>query len=168
MSSACIRDRKLLIPVPPGINMHPGYMRWVEFRSHARPAICFKLQTTINPCIITATTGTEAMSTQPLMLLQSSSNNSTSPQCRKSQSIYIKACFSLAVSASLLQAGTFQVFSVSFLPAAETEKPPPRTSLHRAGGAAAGLDPGSANVQPGQLGTVLKELLDGDVTHMQL
>lgn len=65
MSSSCHWARKLGSTVPSGINMHPGYMSWVEFRSHARPAICFKLQTTINPCIITATTRTEAVSTKP-------------------------------------------------------------------------------------------------------
>lgn len=32
----------------------------------------------------------------------------------------------------------------------------------------AGLDPSPTNVQPGQFGTVFKELLDGNVTHMQL
>lgn len=44
------------------------------------------------------------------------------------------------------------------------------TSLQRTAAAAAvaGLDPGPANVQPWQLGTVLKELLDGDVTNVQL
>lgn len=38
----------------------------------------------------------------------------------------------------------------------------------RAAAAAAGPDAGSADVQPGQLGTVLEELLDGDVAHVQL
>lgn len=57
-----------------------------------------------------------------------------------------------------------QVF-VCFLPAAN-QKPPPSTSLHSA--AAAGLDPGPANVQPGQLGAIFKELFDGNVTHVQL
>lgn len=52
---------------------------------------------------------------------------------------------------------------ISFLLAVETEA----ISLHGAA-AAAGLDPGPANVQPRQLGTVLEELLDGDVTHVQL
>lgn len=33
---------------------------------------------------------------------------------------------------------------------------------------AAGLDPGPADVQPRQLGAVLKQLLDGDVAHVQL
>lgn len=68
MSSSCTGARKLS-PIPPCINMHPGYTSWAEFRSHAGPAICFQLQTTINPCIITATTRTEALSIQPLMLL---------------------------------------------------------------------------------------------------
>lgn len=54
---------------------------------------------------------------------------------------------------------------VCFLPAAN-QKPPPSTSLHSA--AAAGLDPGPANVQPGQLGAIFKELFDGNVTHVQL
>lgn len=41
-------------------------------------------------------------------------------------------------------------------------------SLH--GGIAAGLDPGpgSADLQPGKLGTVLEELLDSDMTNVQL
>lgn len=33
---------------------------------------------------------------------------------------------------------------------------------------AAGLDPGPADVQPGQLGAVFKQLLDGYMTHVQL
>lgn len=43
------------------------------------------------------------------------------------------------------------------------------SSFHGGGAvAAAGLHAGPADVQPGQFGTVLKELLNGDVTHMQL
>jgi len=49
-----------------------------------------------------------------------------------------------------------------------SQKPPRCASLQRAGAAAAGLHPDPADVQPGQLGTVLKELLDGDVTHVEL
>lgn len=67
MSLSCTGES--LRSSPPYINMHPGYMRWVEFRSHATSALCFKLQTTTNPCVTTATTRTEAVSTQPLMLL---------------------------------------------------------------------------------------------------
>lgn len=40
-------------------------------------------------------------------------------------------------------------------------------SLHRSGGAG-GLDRRPANVQPGELGAVLEQLLDGHVAHMQL
>lgn len=63
------QGQETLIPIPPGINTDPGYMRWVEFRSHARQAVCFKLQTSINPCIITPTMRMEAVLSQPLMLL---------------------------------------------------------------------------------------------------
>lgn len=34
--------------------------------------------------------------------------------------------------------------------------------------AVTGLDPSPADLEPGQLGTVFEELLDGDVTHVQL
>lgn len=66
---------------------------------------------------------------------------------------------------------------VCFLSAAEAEATPyclvpsPSTSLlsaAAAAAAAASLDSGPANVQPGQLGAVFKELLNGDVTYVQL
>lgn len=79
--------------------------------------------------------------------------------CYKSLTIHKRQFFSLA-------AATVLECLVGFLPAAETEAPR-CTSLHGAA-AVAGLDPGPANVQPGQLGTVLKKLLDGNMTHVQL
>ena len=51
-------------------------------------------------------------------------------------------------------------------PPGDIQELPFTRSLHR--GAAAGFDPRPADLQPGQLGTVLEELLDGDVTNVQL
>lgn len=145
LSSLCVRPGKLWAPFPPVINMRPGYMSLVEVRSHARPAICLKNG---KPPLILASS-LQPRERKPCQLSPECCSNadltSMSPSRRKKVTQFTWRLF------VFLQC-SFSAWT---------------SSLHRTA-AAAGLDTGPANVQPWKLGTVFKELLDGDVTHVQL